>query len=141
MNMPPPQCPPPETDCTSSPSSTTQEFSYPYQRHVVEAPIGSMIASFSTAGSGRRHTLSSASANTLTRTSLYLYAVPGALRGRDSHSCGLSLGRSAQSGLPQSVPSQSLVWRSKWFHVIWRLCGVSNKYRSSRLPCSWIGGT
>jgi hypothetical protein len=60
--------------------------------------------------------------------------VPGLLRGRVSHSFGLSLGRSAQSGLPQSVPSQSLVWRSRWFQVMVRLCGVSNRSMTSGAP-------
>src|SRR5258708_26695954 len=73
--------------------------------------MGSMMVSLATCGKGRRQTLSAANASTLARTSLYLYAVPGGLRGRVRHSSGLSDGRSAQSGLPQSVPSQSLVWR------------------------------
>jgi len=93
-----------------------------------------MIASFSTCGSGRRQTLSAESASAFTRTSLYLYTVPALLRGRVSHSAGLSLGRSAQSGLSQSVPSQSLVWRSIWFQVTVRLCGVSKRYNSPGLP-------
>src|SRR2546422_10466600 len=133
MNMPPPQCPPPDTDCTGLPSSTIHEFSYPNQRQVLEAPIGSMMVSFSTCGSGRRQTLSAASASTLTRTSLYLYTLPALLRGRVSHSLGLALGRSAQSGLPHSVPSQSLVCRGRWFQVMVRLCGVSKRYRSSEV--------
>src|ERR1700726_2379753 len=85
-----------------------------------------MMFSFSTCGSGRRHTLSAARASTFVRTSLYLYVVPGLLRVRVRHSSGLSVGRSAQSGLPHSVPSQSLVWRNRLSQVIWRLCGVSN---------------
>src|SRR6266702_2894949 len=85
-----------------------------------------MMVSLSTWGSGRRQRLSAASASTLTRTSLYLYTVPGLLRGRVSHSPGLSVGRSAQSGLPHSVPSQSLVCRSRSSQVIVRLCGDSN---------------
>src|SRR5258706_1530986 len=127
MKRPPPQCPPPDTDCITVPSSTTHEFSYPNQRHVLEPTMGSMIVYLSTCGSGRRQTLSAARASAFTRTSLYLYTVPGGLRGRVRHSSGLSEGRSAQSGLPHSVPSQSLVWRSRWFHVILRLCGVSNR--------------
>ena len=50
-----------------------------------------MIVSFATCGSGRRQTLSAASASAFTRTSLYLYTVPGLLRGRLSHSLGLSV--------------------------------------------------
>src|SRR5262249_50087589 len=99
MNMPPPQCPPPVIDCIGAPSMTTQEFSYPYQRQVLDAPIGSMMFSLSTWGSGRRQTLKRASAIALTRTSLYLYTVPGLLRGRVNHSA-FGPGRSAQSGLP-----------------------------------------
>src|SRR3984957_2956727 len=85
-----------------------------------------MIFSFSTCGSGRRQTLSAASASTLVRTSLYLKKVPGLLRGDVPHSAGLSLGRSAQSGLPHSVPSQSLVCRNRLSQVMVRLCGDSN---------------
>src|SRR5687767_14881657 len=121
MKSPPPQWPPPVTDCTGCPSSTTHEFSYPNQRHVLEAPIGSSRLSRNTCGNGRRQTLSAASASALVRTSLYSYAVPGLRRGRVPHSEGFSLGRSAQSGLPHSVPSQSLTWRSIWFHVSVRL--------------------
>ena len=72
MNMPPPQWPPPVIDCIFWPSISTHEFSYPCHRQVDEAPIGSMMYSRSTSGSGRRHTFSAASASTLTRTSLYL---------------------------------------------------------------------
>src|SRR5438309_12063513 len=110
MNRPPPQCPPPLTDWTFLPSMSTHELSYPYHRHVDEAPIGSMISSRSTSGSGRRITCSAASDITLTRTSLYLKCVPG------SHSlrlfCSSSVaptGRSAQSGRSHRVPCQSLV--------------------------------
>src|SRR5437868_9392640 len=112
--MPPPQCPPPLTDCTFLPSMSTHELSCPYHRHVDEAPIGSITSSRSTSGSDRRHTCSAASASTFTRTSLYLKCVPG------SHSlrffCSSSVaptGRSAQSGLSHSVPCQSLVCRSR----------------------------
>src|SRR6187431_62512 len=108
MNMPPPQWPPPVTDCTFFPSISTQELSYPYQRQVEDAPIGSMISSRSTSGSGLRQTCSAASASTLTRTSLYLKCVPGSYIGRFCHSFGFPTGRSAQSGLPHSVPDQSL---------------------------------
>src|SRR2546426_184756 len=80
MNMPPPQWPPPLTDCTLWPSISTHEFSYPYQRHVDEAPIGSITSSRSTSGSGRRHTCRAASAIAFTRTSLYLKCVPGSYR-------------------------------------------------------------
>src|SRR4051812_39626061 len=113
MNGPPPKCEPPLTDCTSCPSSTIQELLYPVHRQLAEAPMGSMIFSFSTCGSGRRHTLSMASASTFTRVSLYLYTVPGLLRGRVAHWAALPSGRSAQSGLPHKVPSQSLVCRNK----------------------------
>src|SRR5882757_8859959 len=84
-----------------------------------------MMVSFSTCGSGRRQTLRAASARTLVRTSLYLYTVPGLLRGRVVHCAGFSSGRSAQSGLPHSVPSQSLVCRNRLSQVIVRLCGDS----------------
>jgi len=53
--------------------------------------------------------------------------VPGSWRGEVPHSAGLSLGRSAQSGLPHSVPSQSLVCRNRLSQVIVRLCGDSNR--------------
>ncbi len=85
-----------------------------------------MMVSFRTCGSGRRQTLSAASAITLVRVSLYLYVVPGLLRGRVVHSAGFSSGRSAQSGLPHSVPSQSLVCRNRLSQVIVRLCAESN---------------
>src|SRR3954466_7294511 len=114
MNMPPPQWPPPLTDWTFLPSTSTHEFSYPYHRHVDEAPIGSMISSRSTSGSDLRQTCSAARAITLTRTSLYLKCVPGSHSLRFGQSSGLSpTGRSAQSGLPHSVPCQSLVCRSR----------------------------
>jgi hypothetical protein len=112
-----------------------------------------MMYSFSTCGSGRRHTLSVASASAFTRVSLYFQVVPGAARLRVSHSSRLSDGRSAQSGLPQSVPSQSLVWRSMWFQVMVRLWGVAKRSMKSALPMrsallpppegsnTWIGGT
>src|SRR6185503_2928770 len=116
LNMPPPQCPPPLTDCIFWPSTSTHELSYPYQRQVDEAPIGSITSSRSTCGSGRRHTCSAASAITLTRTSLYLKCVPGSHSLRCSCSSSvLPTGRSAQSGLPHSVPCQSLVCRSRSF--------------------------
>src|SRR3989337_4069896 len=98
MNIPPPQWPPPDTDCTGAPSSTIQELSYPYQRQVRDAPIGSMTYSASTPGSGRRQMLSAASASTLTRTSLYSYDEPGSLRARVSQEVASRSGRSAQSG-------------------------------------------
>src|SRR5258708_38703273 len=101
MKRPPPQCPPPDTDCTTVPSSTTHEFSYPNQRHLLEAPMGSMMVSLATCGKGRRQTLSAASARTCARTSLYLYAVPGGLRGRRRRSSAVSDGRSAPPCLPQ----------------------------------------
>src|ERR1700692_1342705 len=85
-----------------------------------------MMLSFSTRGSGRRQTLRAASAKTLVRVSLYLYTVPGLLRGRVVHCAGFSSGRSAQSGLPHSVPSQSLVCRNRLSQVMVRLCGDSN---------------
>jgi len=57
-----------------------------------------------------RHTCSAASAITFTRTSLYLKCVPGSYSLRFAQSSGASpTGRSAQSGLPHSVPCQSLV--------------------------------
>src|SRR6476620_7404082 len=112
MNMPQPQCPPPLTDWTFLPSISTHELSYPYQRQVDEAPIGSITSSRSTSGSDRRHTCSAASAITLTRTSLYLKCVPGSHSLRFSHSSGFSpTGRSCQSALPHNVPCQSLVCR------------------------------
>src|SRR4051794_17975944 len=58
INSPPPKCPPPLTDCIINPSIFTKELSYPYQRQVVEAPIGSIIFSFNTIGRGLRHTCS-----------------------------------------------------------------------------------
>jgi hypothetical protein len=57
---------------------------------------------------------------------LYLKEVPGLWRGAVRHSAGLSLGRSAQSGLPHSVPSQSLVCRNRLSQVMLLLCGDSN---------------
>ena len=48
-----------------------------------------------------------------------------------SRSSGSGPGRSAQSGLPHSVPSQSLVWRSRWSQVMLRLCGVSKRVMRS----------
>src|SRR5919106_3183236 len=108
----------------ATPSMRTQEFSYPYQRQVCEAPIGSITCSFSTCGRERRQTLSTASARTLTRTSLYSYTLPGSRRARVRHSDGSPVGRSAHSGFPQSVPSQSLVCLSKGSQVILRLGGV-----------------
>src|ERR1700681_2226676 len=109
-----------------APSSTTQEFSYPNHRQVLEAPIGSMMFSFRTCGSGRRQTLRAASAITLVRVSLFYKRCPACCAGEVPHSAGLSLGRSAQSGLPHSVPSQSLVCRNRLSQVIVRLCGDSN---------------
>ena len=85
------------------------EFSYPCQRHVGDAPIGSMTSSFRTCGSGRRQTLVAASASRLTRVSLYSKTVPGSCRSRVSQVRGSRSGRSAQSGFPHSVPSQSEV--------------------------------
>src|SRR5271157_5466491 len=85
-----------------------------------------MMFSFSTCGKGRRQTSRAASARTLTRVSLYLYTLPGLFRARFVHVAGSGAGRSAQSGLPHSVPSQSLVCRSRLSHVIVRLCAVSN---------------
>jgi hypothetical protein len=75
---------------------------------VLVAPIGSMIRSFKTPGSGRFHTFNSASAVRFTRTSLYSQKVPGAasVRVRPAR-------RSATSGLSQSVPSHSLVCVSR----------------------------
>src|SRR5215210_7184828 len=73
--------------------------------------------SFNTCGSGRRQRFRVANAKAFTRVSLYLYAVPGLLRGRVIHWAGFSPGRSAQSGLPQRVPSQSLVKPSKAIHL------------------------
>src|SRR5262245_44441424 len=137
MNIPPPQCPPPLTDWTASPSIRIHEFSYPYQRQLCEAPIGSITYSFNTCGSGRRQILSAASARTLTLTSLYSYAVPGSFLLRVNHSDGLLLGRSAHSGFPHKVPSQSLVCLSMCSQVIFRLCSVSNGSSSSDSPnCS-----
>ncbi len=121
MNMPPPQCPPPDTDCIFTPSTFTHEFSYPCQRHVGEAPIGSMTYSFNTCGNGRRHTCNNASASRFTRTSLYFQCVPG--------SCGAFFSppqRSAHAGLPHNVPSHSLVWFSSMCHVIFALCSDEN---------------
>src|SRR5258705_13715489 len=118
MNIPPPQWPPRDTDCTFVPSISTHEFSYPNQRHVFEAPIGSMISSRSTSGSGRRQTCSAASAITFTRTSLYLKCVPGSYIGRFFHSDGLPTGLLPQSGLPHRVPYQSPHLRSSFSHVI-----------------------
>src|ERR1700704_6867906 len=96
--------------------------------------MGSMLFSFSTGGSGRRHTLSAASESALVRVSLYFHVVPGFARGRVSHSLALSEGRSAQSGLPQRVPSQSLVCRSKWSQVIVLLCGGGKRSTKSGRP-------
>ena len=48
-------------------------------------------------------------------------------RGRVVQVAGFCAGRAAQSGFPQSVPSQSLTWRSRWPHVIVRLWGVSKR--------------
>src|SRR5215510_13032586 len=81
ISRPPPQWPPPLTDCTHWPSTLIQELSYPFQRQVLEAPIGSITRSLMTWGRGRRSTLRAASASTFTRTSLYLYTLPAALRG------------------------------------------------------------
>src|SRR5210317_822063 len=77
MNSPPPECPPPDTDCIRLPSSSIQEFLYPYHRHVGLAPIGSIMCSFKTCGNGLRHVFSREYASTLTRTSLYSKCVPG----------------------------------------------------------------
>src|ERR1700722_12624318 len=85
-----------------------------------------MMLSFSTWGNGRRQILSAASARTLTLVSLYLYTLPGLFRVRFVHVAGSGPGRSAQSGLPHNVPSQSLVCRSRLSHVMVRLCAVSN---------------
>src|SRR5687767_14223343 len=121
MNKPPPKCEPPLTDYTSCPSSTIQLFSYPVQRQDGEAPMGSIIYSFNTTGNGLRQIFIMASAKAFTRVSLYLYTLPGSLRARLIHSAELPCGRSAQSGLPQSVPSQSLVCRRRWSQVIFLL--------------------
>src|SRR4029453_16273694 len=40
--IPPPQWPPPLTTCTGRPSSVIHALSYPNQRHVCDAPIGSI---------------------------------------------------------------------------------------------------
>ena len=50
------------------------------ERHVGDAPIGSITYSRRTSGSGRRQTLSAASASTFTRVSLYSCTVPGSTR-------------------------------------------------------------
>ena len=136
MNIPPPQCPPPLTLCTGCPSNTIHEFLYPVQRQVAEAPMGSIIVCFNTCGKGFRHTLVAARARAFTLTSLYSYTVPLACLERFIQLAALLSGLSAHSGLPQRVPSQSLVCRSISFQVIVRLCVVAKMFNSCGCPIS-----
>src|SRR2546428_8554928 len=62
-----------------------------------DAPSGSMTASWSTSGSGRRNTCSSDRARRFTRTSLYSHRVPGGRGGR-----GPPLSAVPRSPLPTS---------------------------------------
>ena len=50
INIPPPKCPPPLTDCTNFPSNTIHEFWYPVQVQELEAPIGFIMFSRNTSG-------------------------------------------------------------------------------------------
>ncbi len=97
----------------------------------IDAPIGRMILSANTSGSGRRNRRSSANASRFTRTSLYSQNVPGGRSGRASPlrplpSTARFRLRSIMSGLPNSVPSHSDVCCSRCRQVIAPLCGPSN---------------
>ena len=72
IHSPPPQRVPPLTDSTGFPLISTVDFGpYPCHFHSLEAPILSMMFSFSTSGSPLPKTRASESANRLMRTSLY----------------------------------------------------------------------
>ncbi len=88
---------------------------------------------FKTCGKGLRQTLVAASASAFTRTSLYSHTAPGKFLLRVSQVDEFASGLSAHSGLPQSVPSQSLVWRSIWSQLMVLLCAVAKGCSN----CGW----